>query len=361
MQDRAVFEGAPQLGRLSARLAVGEEVDDQDVATALGPDVLDAFRFAQARMAGKVRKTTGEPSFCHSADLALRAADLGYGQAVRVVGLLHDVVEDTSGGVQQALRLLDVVEARFGGQVAADLRVVSNRYAMLLEEACALLPAGVPLVPESVPRVQEAVGRLYESLPPEVRQTYAREFHRLYWFLHGVDLTRGAQKARLDHGYTLKKELALLAYRPFVEELADDARSRAWPLYEGALVVKGLDLVDNLRTTEVAAFAAVERMLVKAETWLDHTFYLHDLVRQRDPAGTSFLDFYDYVKLQLVEQLAERSRALAFLSDGRFAILVGFLMDAIARVQDKYRVGPDLVVELRRLRRDLRRRHGLEG
>lgn len=355
---RATFEGAPQLGRLSARLAIGEDVPDDDVEQALGEGTVPVFRFAQARMAGRVRKTTREPSFCHSADVALRAVDLGFGPEVVKLGLLHDVVEDSTKGLEAPLRLLEQVGERFGDGLARDLRLVSNRYSLLLGEACRLLDPVPPIGPEAFGPVRDALGRLYEGLSPELQEAYRHEFHRLLYFFHDLDLAEGARMARLDHGYTLAKELSLHAYRPFVEELADDARDRGTPLYEQALVGKGLDLVDNLRTTEIAAFHPLQRIVHKAEVYLDKTFYLHAVARGRG-AGGSFLVFYDYVKHHLVEQLEERSRALAFLSDSRFAYLVDFLLHAIGRVQAKYEVGPDPVGELSALRSEIRRRNGV--
>lgn len=359
-KDLATFEGAPTLGLLSARLAIGDErVTDQDVTDALGADVVPVFRFAQDRMAGRVRKTTREPAFCHSADIALRAADLGYDAGVIAVGLLHDVVEDSTRGLRQPLELIAEIGSRFGEQVATDVRLVTNRYAMLLDTVCLRLGPDAPVHQSSLPKVREAVGDLYWSLEPDLRQSYEHEFHRLLFFFDGMDLSDGARHARLDHGYSLKKELGLHAYRPFVEQLADDALDRAWPIYERALVAKGLDLVDNLRTTEIAAFDAIERMLAKAEAFLDKTFFLHDEIRRRGLGDATFVVFYDYVKHHLVEQLAERRRALSYLSDSRFAYLASFLMESIGRVQTKYQLGTDLVGDLRRLRAELRRLNGL--
>lgn len=354
----ATFQGAPQLGRLSARLAIGESVSDQDIADALGEQVVPVFRYAQGRMAGRVRKTTREPAFCHSADVALRAVDLGFGPDLVKLGLLHDVVEDSTKGLRPLVSLLDAIGERFGPELARDLRLVTNRYAVILGEACKRLEGPVPLAQASLPRVREAVGELHDSLDPDLREAYRHEFHRLLFFFPDVDLGPGEAKARIDHSYTLQKDLSLHSYRPFIEELADDARDQAWPLHERALISKGLDLVDNLRTTEVAAFHPLERILVKAEIWLDKTFFLHDLVRQRGGHETVFLVFYDYVKHHMVEQLEERSRAISFLSDSRFAYLVAFMFKTIQRVQAKYQVGPDPVEELRALRAEIRRRNG---
>jgi len=63
---------------------------------------------------------------------------------------------------------------------------------------------------------------------------------------------------------------------------------------------------------------------------------------------------YEHVKHHLVEQLAERQRALGHLTDTRFAYLVAFLVEQMARLQAKYEVSNDPVERLDELRDVLR-------
>lgn len=357
------FQGADCLQRLSAELAVGNEaaVRDEDVVEVLGAPSLAAFRYAQQHLAGYLRKTTREPSFCHSADIGLRAADLGYDTHVVQVGLLHDVVEDRSRDLAGMLRMLDEVRDRFGDRVARDVRLLSNRYSLLVECVGRRLSGELAFSPAALDVVRAALRSYRAELEPAVAQSFAYEFDQLQgYFLSTVSLDEGARRASVDRKYGLLHDLKLQAYGLFVEQLGDHARSATdgRGFDETALVVKSLDLVDNLRTSGVAEGMALERILVKAEYFLDKTFYLHAVVHDRRLPQLTYVALYEYLKHHLVEQLFERRRALAFLADSRFAYLVQYLDREARRLQAKYQVGDDTLAGLAALRRRLRQING---
>ena len=77
-EQKDVFRGDQKVRDFSASLAMGlaSELTDDAIAHVLGKEAVKAFRFAHEKLHGFVRKTTGEPAFCHSADIALRAVTL---------------------------------------------------------------------------------------------------------------------------------------------------------------------------------------------------------------------------------------------------------------------------------------------
>lgn len=346
--------------RLQELLATGQDdrIVDEDVGVALGPAAVPAFRYAQAALSGMVRRTTREPSFCHSMDIALRARDLGYPDRVVVACLLHDTVEDRSRTLVDAWRLLGEVSDRFGGEVGRDVRILTNRYLLVIEPAGRHVPRYLPFDESAVRIVRDGMETAWSDLTPEVREEFEYEFHQVAdWFLPRVDVTGGQQVARVDRGYTVLHEILLQAYHLFIEEIADDARSRPGPggagFHDACLTSKALDFVDNLRTTEVASWTALERISLKTEIYLDRTFFLHDLVYQ-NRFRTAFPLLYDYVKLNLIEQLAERRSALGQLQDTRFGFLADYLVKQIARLQQKYKIGESRLEALARLRLRIR-------
>ena len=357
--NKDVFSGAEQVRRFSAQLAVGmgEDVNDEDIASVLGARAVKAFRYSLESLRGFVRRTTGEPAFCHSADIALRAVDLLYPDSVIEVALLHDTVEDRSKTLADCARRLAELEQLFGAQSARDVRHSTNSYSMILRGLEGKVPHNLPFEPSSKEVLREAIVAQQRELSPELQEMFAHEYSKLVdYFLPGVELAGGARKARVDRKYTVISELRLQSYRLFVEDIHDDARADDG-FHDDTLVVKTLDLVDNLRTSEVANFGSLERILVKVETFLDCTFFLHDYVRAHPRAVTTFIELYDYLKYSLVEQLMERKRALVFLADTRFAFLADYLMREVSRLQDKYKVVRPPVPELARLRDVIRARN----
>jgi hypothetical protein len=353
--------------RLQELLATGqdERIGDDDVRLVLGPDAVPAFRYAQAALAGSVRRTTREPSFCHSADIALRASDLGFDSPVVIACLLHDTVEDRSRTLIDASRWLEEVADRFGAEVARDVRILTNRYLLVIEPSGRHIPRDLPFNEASVRRLRDGLEIAWSDVPPAVRREFEYEFHQAFdWFLPRADVSGGERVARVDRAYTVLHEVLLQAYKLFIEEIADDARQRLGPegaaFHDTCLTAKSLDFVDNLRTTEVASWTALERISLKTEIFLDGTFFLHELVHGSG-FPSMFPTLYDYVKLHLIEQLAERRSALAQLLDTRFGHLADYLVQQILRLQRKYKVGDSRLEDLARLRLRIQAANGVEN
>lgn len=357
-EEKDSFTGEDAVRRFSSRLAVGlgEEITDQEILEVLGPDSIAPFRYAQRSLHGFVRRTTGEPAFCHSADIALRALDLGYPSRIVRNALLHDTVEDRSKKLDEVLFHLQEIEDLFGAETAKDVRHSTNIYSVILRNLDNKVSHDLAFDDSAKPALLKGVDDVRRELPTDLRQAFSREFEQLLdYFIHQVDLSEGARKARVDRKYSAVSELRLRSYRLFVEEIHRDARfRRSGDFHDSNLIVKTLDLVDNLRTSEVANFASLERILLKAETFLDCTFFLHDAIRALPRVNSSFIDLYDYLKYHLVEQLLERKRALFFLADTRFGFLADYLMREVLRLGGKYKVHGRPLSELSRLRQVLR-------
>jgi hypothetical protein len=363
--EKDCFCGEDAVRLFSARLAVGlgEEITDPEIEAVLGSNTIPAFRYAQRSLHGFVRRTTGEPAFCHSADIALRALDLGYPSPIVQAALLHDTVEDRSKSLEEVLTHLAEIESLFGWETAQDVRNSTNTYSVILRSLDHKVSRELHFDDSAKPALLRGVDEVRRELPENLRHRFRHEFAQLLdYFIHQVDLSEGTRKARVDRKYTAVSELRLRSYRLFVEDIHTDARFRKGlgeGFHDTTLVVKALDLIDNLRTSEVANFSSLERILLKAETFLDCTFFLHDFIRALPEVKTSFIDLYDYLKYHLLEQLLERKRALVFLADTRFAFLADYLMREVSRLQTKYKVQERTLPELMRLRAVLRQHNQL--
>ena len=365
--QKDLFCGEDAVRSFSARLAVGlgEEITDAEIVAVLGPEAIPCFRYAQRSLHGIVRRTTGEPAFCHSADIALRALDLGYSSRIVQVALLHDTVEDRSKTLEQVVSNLAEIENLFGWEIAQDVRHSTNVYSVILRNLDSKVSHDLAFDGSARPALLKGIDDVRKEVPDDLRHKFRHEFSQLLdYFVHHVELGEGARKARVDRKYTAVSELRLRSYQLFVEDIHTDARYRLGlgkGFHDVTLTVKSLDIVDNLRTSEVANFATLERILLKAETFLDCTFFLHDEVRAMPHVVTSFIQLYDYLKFHLVEQLLERKRALIFLADTRFAFLADYLMRQVVRLQAKYKVHGNPLVELVRMRELLRQANQSAG
>lgn len=349
-------------------MGLAGEVSDQQIAEILGPQIPKAFRYAHEKLHGFVRKTTGEPAFCHSADIALRARDLGYSSRIIQGSLLHDTVEDRSKTLEDVLGYLDELALYFDNEVVWDVRCSTNLYSIIIRQLERRLPSHLPFDSSSANLMRQELISYRQTLSPEIRQAFQAQFSNLIdYFLVHIDLSAGERKARIDKKFTVVSELRLQSYKLFVQDIHEDSRFRGGRQHPGfheeSLVIKALDLVDNLRTSEVANFGSLERILLKVETFLDSTFFLHDYIRQLPVQTTSrllpnrhstFILLYDYLKCHLIEQLLERSRALVFLSDTRFGFLAEYLLREVERLRTKYKIESPPVDILGNLREQIR-------
>jgi hypothetical protein len=362
--QKDVFRGDQKVRDFSASLAMGlaSELSDDAISRVLGGPAVKAFRYAHDKLHGFVRKTTGEPAFCHSADIALRAKDLGYPDRVIQGSLLHDTVEDRSKNLDQIIECSEDLRRHFDPEVVRDVLCSTNIYSVIIRALETRLSKNLPFDETSAKLMRHELNAYRTTLSPNTQHRFKSEFEQLLdYFLVEIDLSGGARKARIDVKYTVVSELRLQSYKLFVQDIHDDARFRQGAsgqnFHDEALIIKTLDLIDNLRTSEVANFGSLERILLKAETFLDCTFFLHDYIRTFPNNHSSFIQLYDYLKCHLVEQLLERSRALVFLSDTRFGFLSGFLLREVERLQGKYKVQGSPIETLNKIRQDLREFH----
>ncbi len=360
-ENKDLFPGPDELLSLSVRLATNRnaEISDEEVVKALGPGLVKAFRYLLDCLHDRSRKT-GEASCCHSVDIALRAADLGYPQDTRRICLLHDCVEDRSRDLADFSRLIADVRTQFGTEASIDTRVLTNRYKIMFDQLA--LPGNLPFDSSSMTKVRDAFVDSMGKLPSSCQSEFEHEFSRvLDHFPSTVDLSQGMDRARIDRRHSVLDEVKVQAYSLYLEDIADDARIRkgfdGTGFIETPLVVKALDVVDNLRTTEVANLITIDRILFKAEKFLDKTFFLHEYIHDHGFQVT-FIMAYEYVKNHLINVLAERRELVSRLSDSRFAYLAGYLDQEISRLKDKYKVGALPVAELSRLRESIRECNG---
>ena len=86
--------------------------------SAYTPRLREAFRFAERAHHGQIRKgTDGSPYILHPIAVAMVLASAGAADDLLVAGLLHDVVEDTSGAGRDRRR------RRCEGELALGARV----------------------------------------------------------------------------------------------------------------------------------------------------------------------------------------------------------------------------------------------
>lgn len=361
-----VFSGPAAFARFSARLAEGERVSDEEVAEVLGSGVVKDFRFIANRLAGRVRKVTDAPTLSHSADIAVRAKYLGFPQDYVSVCLLHDMVEESSEDLEDVSLGLREATDRFGDEVARDIRILTNRYSIILDTVANRVPRKLPFEYASLALVREQIAQLYRELPDNLQREFGHEFSFLldYFIDHlldSVNLADCKNRARRDHKYTFLDELTLQAYNVYIIELADDACKRLdsgkTRFYNRAIVAKALDVVDNQRTASLT-LPNLKRVQLKAEIWLDRCYYINGWLCGIHHNTSAFEYLYDYVKLQMIQQAIERKDALGRLADTRFKRLADHLAYQIARLSAKYCVSEPLIDEINHLTKDIRARNG---
>ena len=85
-----------------------------------------ALNLAGIRHADQVRKGTGAPYLVHLVHVAAILARAGYDEDTQIVGLLHDVLEDTTSGPRDIDALTEHIRATFGSEVAIAVQTLSE-------------------------------------------------------------------------------------------------------------------------------------------------------------------------------------------------------------------------------------------
>ncbi len=338
------FTGNQALVRLSEKLMEWDEapVTDQEIADALGPGMVSAFRCTQKKLAGRVRKVTGEPSLCHSADVAIRAKSLGYGREVIQAALLHDVVEDTSGSFAQLPAALEEVATQFSEPVAVDVGLLTNRYQLLFQSVAQKVRRNIEPTPRGLEAFRAALDVLWYESDPALVEHFSREFAGVSAFLEsGLELADAVQVCKRNRKFTFAKFLELRLYKLYIEDIVRDSVERVkagrTPV---ALIVKSVDIIDNVRTSEVSNRSTLDKLVQKAETIIDgmQEGFVDTLPQDLAiPSTVSLL--HRIVQIRLVDQIKLRRRAVADnFSETRFVSLVRFLVEEGNRLNEKYNI-----------------------
>lgn len=360
------FKGDEALVRLSEKLMEWDEapVTDEEIAVALGPGMVEAFRYTQHKLVGRVRKVTGEPSLCHSADVAIRAASVGYGTDVIKACLLHDVAEDTSSTFSQLPRALVEIGTRFSPELARDVALLTNRYQLIFQSAAAKVDRGIAPTQRGLDAFRAALDVLRFESDPSLTDEFVREFDGVAEFLGSrIDLTDAVEACRRDRKFTFAKFLEQRIYALYIRDIVDDAARRV-TAGEGVpvpLIVKSVDIIDNVRTSEVSNRSTLDKLVRKAETIIDTIQEgFIDTVPQELAIPSTATALHRIVQIRLVDQIKLRRRAVADnFSETRFASLVRFLVHEGNRLTAKYEIPRNRIEVTESLENEVRRINGV--
>lgn len=334
-----------------------------DVVQELGQEALEAFCYAQSCFEGTLRES-GEPAICHTADVAIRVCDLSLPSCYVVSALLHDCVEDTSDTPADLVDGLNEIGERFGDEIRKDVRLLTNRYSIVVRHALRSLAAqGVKLGlnDESLNRLGAEIRMQRRLQPVEIQDALGHEYSKLASSLPGMDLGAALEINRYNRRYNLTTEVGLQVYGLFVDDMVDDSKERRTQgnrkaFYDGVLAVKSMDAIDNLRTSAATEKLKLEKILRKTQMILDKSYHLHEYLRSCAEPDGLFPLTYEMLKYTMVEQMIERKRALQNLADTRFSPLSEFMVEQISRLEAKYKIDkspPDRLREMRDQVRDL--------
>ncbi|MEO1337821.1 MAG: HD domain-containing protein [Myxococcota bacterium] len=85
-----------------------------------------ALTLAGLRHAGQVRKGSGAPYLVHLVHVAAILARAGYDENTQIVGLLHDIIEDTTSDAHEVRTVSDDIRNQFGASVIEAVETLSE-------------------------------------------------------------------------------------------------------------------------------------------------------------------------------------------------------------------------------------------
>ncbi|MBM3463925.1 MAG: HD domain-containing protein, partial [Armatimonadetes bacterium] len=207
------FPGQSSLSDMLLRNARPSEYEE-DVVRELGEAALPAFRYASSCFEGLLRES-GEPAICHTGDVAIRTADLALPSQYVITALLHDCVEDTTDSPTGVVRGLIEIERRFGKHTREDVRLLTNRYSIIVRHAMRSLSSRsvkITLSEESLAKISSEIRVLRRTQPPNVQEMLSHEYTRLAEMLPGIDLSDAQNIARVNRKHNLQSEIVMQVY-----------------------------------------------------------------------------------------------------------------------------------------------------
>jgi len=89
--------------------------------------VIKAYKYAQEKHVGQIRKFTGLPYFSHPKDVAHIIEDLTKDEDLIIAALLHDTIEDTSATLKEITDLFGEKVSSLVGELTSDKPKEMNR------------------------------------------------------------------------------------------------------------------------------------------------------------------------------------------------------------------------------------------
>ncbi len=266
---------------LSDKVVAGRDVTDDEIRLAFSlPSwtdeqtnaVITCFRYAQKRLGTKRREQSKERAFCHSLDGAIRLVRLGFNKKPDYIALelLHDVEEDACKDLAKYPSDLEEIESKFGtafSNLAKDLDLITHKQHMILNSSKKIKALSSPCFVEDVQRYLKHRRSDLSKIPHinialESLIDFLEEAKKPFSEKYGEELC-GRIKSYED--------LSLFSYSYlFIPSIIADAKERnPCKIYDGVLIDKAIDIIDNFRTDLNLSFTALMKRRYKATAGLD--------------------------------------------------------------------------------------------
>ncbi|MCX6707038.1 MAG: hypothetical protein NT001_02755, partial [Candidatus Woesearchaeota archaeon] len=335
-----------------------EEPSKEDLTNELGKECLDAFYYVFKMMGYKKRKDCDNLEVAHSYDVASR---VNYFMSVRdaphyhlvsakMLGILHDIIEEKESGIDDVVTCFHELTQRFGKSSAEDVLLLTNPYPILVNELFGTDLRRIEtsrrinldeVMHEVKTRFDEVAERLEKYNSKNIRYNLGRHFITPY----DLDIAFSLPSRVLQHnpeGFIHRdklKEINLSLYEVYIKRIisaCEQRRESGDSSFYIPILVKAADSVDALRTLPVSKAYEANSITRKAEIKIDQMQEYVLQLNGRDPINGIISESVHDLKSHMIAMTLTRVISLFFLVDTRYAIAERFYFSSLSRLVGKY-------------------------
>ncbi|MCP3682835.1 MAG: hypothetical protein GY861_09115 [bacterium] len=267
-----------------------------------------------------------------------------FGTYYTTTSLFHDIVNDTCKTLEQAHNRLDEIK-QFGSEIAYNVEMVSNFYSTIIDSIESKTKS-VEATRYSKDILRKAMEEIEAETDEEVKERFKKEIEGVKGIIEHTDIRKINAKIKKDEDVSIFDEMKLEGNEYHIADLFKDAYQRfnkGDDLYDVGIVVEGLNIIDNLRTTtQTNQRKLMEKRLGKIDVFLDRA---ESFIEMPGLIGKNqgFEIVYTALKGQVVDQLVRGRIGLVVRDDTNFYGAEQFFDEKIDYYSSKFGIDPEPV------------------
>ena len=330
------LDGSKKLSEVGKKLYYDKVLSPEELEVFLGDGMYELYLMAYDAVKGQTRKC-GNAAIAHMVECGERAKNLGFGPVIISTLSIHDVIEASAKHCMDVPKIEESIKQKFGEEIAKNVSVMSNYYSLItecLQGDLYQVGYGDSLKDSLLNLINTYKDRLHKISDSRFdKSRFDKYFDRLFSLIQNEEVNLNV--------HTIFDELKSKTYGNYIVDLFKDASDRlkdGEKDYDVAIIAKGIDNIDNLRTMSGGKRSAIDKTLNKVDLYLKYAEGFMDIPDQKGKENEKLLTVYEGLKDQVIEQLLARKHGLEHRNDPRYITLKEYIGEKIMEFSSKYSI-----------------------